>query len=64
MLICVWLHRRADGWVWIDGGNYSWYVMRSFAYGCIGELTAGCGLMVETIVCTLRAHLRMAALES
>ena len=51
MLIYIWLHRRADSWVCIDGGNYRgyMYVMCSFADGCIGELTAECGLMVEII---------------
>ena len=49
MLICVWPHRRADGWVCIDDGNYRMYVTCSFAYGCIGELMAGCGLTVEII---------------
>ena len=49
MLICVWPHRRADGWVCIDDGNYRMYVTCSFAYGYIGELTAGCASMAETI---------------
>ena len=42
MLICIWLHRRADGWACINGGNHSRYVTRSFAYGYLGELTAVC----------------------
>ena len=51
MLICIWLHRRVDGWVWIDGGNYSGYVTCSFAYSYIGELMPGCASTVETIGC-------------
>ena len=55
MLICIWLHRRADGWACIDGGNHSWYVTRSFAYSYIGELTPGCASTVETrlyVICS------------